>query len=286
MIADSLGWTLDRITDEVEPKLAQVTISSEFLAVDPGYVCGIVQDGVGYRKKEPVIRLYMEAYLGAPEPYDPIEIDGTPRLSVKIAGGVHGDVATAAIVVNSIPKVLAAAPGLHTMRDCRCRRSFAGNGHHPHENRRQMPAVRCGAAGERRRRARRDQVRRLRPRHPADVVGTRADGQDARSLSGVRRRGLLHPQGLRSEDRPDDRHHRRRHQRVFYWFKRDLIAYSILAAATLVDLAIYGRLKDLSVCYRCHTEFRGPEARNAPAFDLHTADVLEQEIRERKIGRR
>ena len=71
----------------------------------------------------------------------------------------------------------------------------------------------------------------------------------------------------------------------FYWFKRDLIAYSILAAATLVDLAIYGRLKDLTVCYRCHTEFRGPEARHAPAFDLHTADVLEQEY-ERKIGRR
>ena len=50
MIADALGWTLDRITDDVQPKLATVTISSEFLAVDPGYVCGIVQDGVGYRK--------------------------------------------------------------------------------------------------------------------------------------------------------------------------------------------------------------------------------------------
>ncbi len=117
MIADSLGWTLDRITDAVEPKLAQVTISSEYLAVDPGYVCGIVQEGVGYRKKEPVIRLYMEAYLGAPEPFDAIEIDGTPRLSVRVPGGIHGDTATAALVVNSIPKVLAAAPGLHTMLD-------------------------------------------------------------------------------------------------------------------------------------------------------------------------
>jgi 4-hydroxy-tetrahydrodipicolinate reductase len=117
MIADSLGWTLDRITDEVEPKLAQVTISSEFLAVDPGYVCGIVQEGVGYRKKEAVIRLRMEAYLGAPDPHDLIDIEGTPRLSVTIAGGVHGDLATAALVVNSIPKVLEATPGLHTMRD-------------------------------------------------------------------------------------------------------------------------------------------------------------------------
>jgi len=28
---------------------------------------------------------------------------------------------------------------------------------------------------------------------------------------------------------------------VFYWFGRDLIAYSILASAALIDLAVYGR---------------------------------------------
>ena len=117
MIADALGWDLDRITDDIQPKLASVTISSELLAVDPGYVCGIIQDGVGYRGKHPVIRLHMEAYFGAPETYDAVEIEGTPMLSMKISGGIHGDIATASIVVNSIPKVLHAAPGLHTMRD-------------------------------------------------------------------------------------------------------------------------------------------------------------------------
>jgi uncharacterized protein (DUF983 family) len=71
----------------------------------------------------------------------------------------------------------------------------------------------------------------------------------------------------------------------FYWFGRDLVAYSILGGAALVDLFVYGRLKDLTVCYRCHTEFRGSYPRKAPAFDLHTADVLEQEY-ERRIGRR
>ena len=72
---------------------------------------------------------------------------------------------------------------------------------------------------------------------------------------------------------------------TFYWFGRDLIAYSILASAALIDLAVYGRLKDVTVCYRCHTEFRGAYERGAPAFDLHTADVLELEY-ERRIGRR
>jgi hypothetical protein len=72
---------------------------------------------------------------------------------------------------------------------------------------------------------------------------------------------------------------------AFYWFGRDLIAYGILASAALVDLAVYGRLKDVTVCYRCHAEFRGRYPRTASSFDLHTADVLELEY-ERRIGRR
>lgn len=72
---------------------------------------------------------------------------------------------------------------------------------------------------------------------------------------------------------------------AFYWFGRDLIAYGILASAALIDLAVYGRLKEVTVCYRCHSEFRGAYSRTAPAFDLHTADVLELEY-ERRIGRR
>jgi len=72
---------------------------------------------------------------------------------------------------------------------------------------------------------------------------------------------------------------------VFYWFGEDLIAYSILGGAALIDLVVYGRLGDVTVCYRCHSEFRGKYPRTAPHFDLHTADVLEQEY-ERKIGRR
>jgi hypothetical protein len=72
---------------------------------------------------------------------------------------------------------------------------------------------------------------------------------------------------------------------IFYWFEQDLIAYSILGGAALIDLLVYGRLKDLTVCYRCHSEFRGSYTQTAGAFDLHTADELELEY-ERRIGRR
>jgi hypothetical protein len=127
MIADALGWRLDRITDEIQPKMATQTVSSEFLAVDPGYVCGIVQDGVGYRDGAPVITLHMEAYLGAPESFDAVEIVGSPALKMKLAGGVHGDIATASIVVNSLSKIVAVPPGLHTMRDMPLPGFFGGN---------------------------------------------------------------------------------------------------------------------------------------------------------------
>ena len=116
MIADAMGWKLDKITDEIQPKMATATVASEYLAVDAGYVCGLVQDGIGYRNGKPIITLHMEAYLGAPESFDAVRVEGSPALTMKIAGGVHGDVATASITVNSIPKVIAAPPGLHTMR--------------------------------------------------------------------------------------------------------------------------------------------------------------------------
>jgi hypothetical protein len=125
MIADGLGWKLDRITDEIQPRIAEAPVESEFLKVEAGKVCGIVQDGVGYVNGKPVITLHMEAYLGAPETYDSVQIEGSPNLHVKAIGGYHGDVATTSITVNTIPKALAASPGLHTMQTLALP-SFAG----------------------------------------------------------------------------------------------------------------------------------------------------------------
>ncbi len=126
MIADAMGWKVDRITDEIWPKMAEQAVESELLAVDAGYVCGIIQDGTGYVKDQPLIKLHMEAYLGAPESFDAVTVEGSPRITQKIAGGLHGDIATTSIVVNSIPKVLTAAPGLRTMRDMPLPSFFGG----------------------------------------------------------------------------------------------------------------------------------------------------------------
>jgi 4-hydroxy-tetrahydrodipicolinate reductase len=125
MIGDAMGWKLDEITDDVSAKVAEKAVTSEWLSVAAGQVCGIIQDGVGFVKGERRITLRLEAYLGAPASYDSVLIDGSPRIYSKIDGGVHGDIATASIAVNSIPAILSAAPGLRTMRDMRLP-SFAG----------------------------------------------------------------------------------------------------------------------------------------------------------------
>jgi 4-hydroxy-tetrahydrodipicolinate reductase len=126
MIADAMGWKLTRITDVVRPWIAEEEVHSELLAVDPGYVAGISQEGVGYIGDEPKIHLQLDAYLGAPESFDSVLIDGSPRIYSKVQGGIHGDVATASMTVNSIPRVIAAAPGLRSMRDMPLPSFFSG----------------------------------------------------------------------------------------------------------------------------------------------------------------
>jgi 4-hydroxy-tetrahydrodipicolinate reductase len=66
-----------------------------------------------------VEKIYMELqmYVGARDAQDTIELTGTPGLKLTIPGGTHGDLATAAVVVNSIPSILAAPAGLRTSRD-------------------------------------------------------------------------------------------------------------------------------------------------------------------------
>jgi 4-hydroxy-tetrahydrodipicolinate reductase len=126
MIADAMRWKLDRIVEDVAPKIADGPVSSDFLAVSRGQVSGIVQTGTGYVAGAAAIALRLEAYLGAPQSYDSVLIEGSPRLYSKIEGGVHGDIATAAIAVNSIPAVIAAEPGFRTMRDVRLPSFFPG----------------------------------------------------------------------------------------------------------------------------------------------------------------
>jgi 4-hydroxy-tetrahydrodipicolinate reductase len=102
MIADALGWTLDTLSEDIEP------------VIDGAAVRGLHQVAYGLRGGRPAITLDLTIAVGAPNPRDTIIMDSDPPINVTVAGGTHGDVATCAIAVNAIPKILEAPSGLTT----------------------------------------------------------------------------------------------------------------------------------------------------------------------------
>ncbi len=117
MIASGLGWELDDIAESIEPIVAKSPVKTNFVTVEPGQAAGVRQVGKGTRAEKDLIILEFEASVGAPQSYDAVYITGTPNMEVIIKGGTHGDIATAAMVVNSVHRVIQASPGLITMKD-------------------------------------------------------------------------------------------------------------------------------------------------------------------------
>ncbi len=118
MIAGALKWQLDKIkVDPVEPVIARKNVASEAIKVKRGQAAGLKQSAHGFVGGEERITLEFQAYIGAEEEYDAVTIDGVPPIRQKISPCVHGDLATIAVIVNSIPKVINAPPGLITMKD-------------------------------------------------------------------------------------------------------------------------------------------------------------------------
>ncbi len=117
MIASAMGWEIDEYSETIDPVIAEKKVSSDFITVEPGQAAGVEQIAIGKMKGKEVLRMEFRAYLGAPESYDAVYVTGTPDLEVVIKNGVQGDIATASMVVNAIPRVINAPAGLLTMKD-------------------------------------------------------------------------------------------------------------------------------------------------------------------------
>lgn len=117
LVARGLDLRVDRIEQTVEPVLAPEDHKTPFLTVKEGQVAGLRNHGYGYAGKLAVVHLDLAMYVGAPDPRDEIQLEGTPPVHLKFVGGIPGDEATAAILVNSVRGVVAAAPGLRSMLD-------------------------------------------------------------------------------------------------------------------------------------------------------------------------
>jgi 4-hydroxy-tetrahydrodipicolinate reductase len=117
MIAAALGWDLSRTTETLRPVIADRRITSGYTPIEPGMACGVEQIGRAWVGRKLVIRLEFRAAIGDPDPRDEVDITGLPNLRSVIPGGVNGDIATTAMVLNTLPRLLKSGPGLKTMLD-------------------------------------------------------------------------------------------------------------------------------------------------------------------------
>ena len=117
MVGEGLGVKFDSVSDEkIDPIVAEREVVTQYLKCAPGQVAGVHQTIEGKGKIN--VRLELRMYVGAEDvAADRVIVKGVPDIEMEIKGGVHGDRATAAMVVNSIPRVLNAKPGVLTMDD-------------------------------------------------------------------------------------------------------------------------------------------------------------------------
>jgi hypothetical protein len=117
LVGNGLGVEFDSVSDEViKPIVAEREITTQYLKVAPGEVAGVHQTIYGKGKIN--VSLELRMYVGAEDvAADRVIVRGVPDVELEIKNGVHGDRATAAMVVNSIPRVITARPGVLTMDD-------------------------------------------------------------------------------------------------------------------------------------------------------------------------
>ena len=114
-VVAALGWSGAKLDERVEPVVTTRAIRTKYVSLLPGQVAGVRQVARAELAGKEVARLELQMYIGAEQPRDEIEIAGVPPVKVTVAGGTPGDLATPAILVNMVPALLTAGPGLHTM---------------------------------------------------------------------------------------------------------------------------------------------------------------------------
>jgi 4-hydroxy-tetrahydrodipicolinate reductase len=111
IIALGLGLPIHEITETINPVIA----SRETDGIAPGRVLGLHQAALVQTGDEVKVALDLTMAVGADSPGDRIDIEGDPPVHLAVAGGFHGDRSTIGTVVNAVPFIVSAPPGLKTV---------------------------------------------------------------------------------------------------------------------------------------------------------------------------
>jgi len=98
--------------------IADHDIRTAHFEVRRGLTCGLHQQAEAIlvdRSKS--LKMDLKMYLDAADPHDAIRIDGDPSIHTHVPGGIAGDAATVAALINAIPRLLKSPAGLRLMTE-------------------------------------------------------------------------------------------------------------------------------------------------------------------------
>ena len=131
MIAEALGWKVDKFEQQMKPIVTSVDRKSPYGFAAAGDVAGVNMTGQGYVDGEVKIDMIhpqqIEPEMEGTHTGDYIVLKGTPEVNMAIKPEVDGGIGTIAMVVNMIPHVINARPGLKTILDLPVPRAIMGD---------------------------------------------------------------------------------------------------------------------------------------------------------------
>lgn len=131
MIADAIGWKVDKFEQQMKPILTTVDRKSPYGFAAAGNLAGINMTGQGHVDGEVKIDMIhpqqIEPEMEGTYTGDYIKLQGNPPVNMAITPEVDGGVGTIAMCVNMIPHVINAKAGLKTMIDLPVPRAIMGD---------------------------------------------------------------------------------------------------------------------------------------------------------------
>ncbi|GHC02667.1 hypothetical protein GCM10007047_19100 [Cerasicoccus arenae] len=117
LIAHALGWTVGPISDSIEAVVASEQIETDHFTIEVGQTAGLHQIVHASSPEGHEIHLDLKMYQGAKDPHDYLRLDSEPPIEATVHGGIAGDLATVAALVNALPRLMQADPGVRLMTE-------------------------------------------------------------------------------------------------------------------------------------------------------------------------
>ena len=118
ILAAAMGRELERVEVVSEPILAAQPLTlPDGAVIAPGRTAGADQRATGWFGGQPWLDISMTLHVNPPAagltPTDEVQLDGRHGLRVRVEPGCRALLSTAAMIVNGLPRAIAAQPGVY-----------------------------------------------------------------------------------------------------------------------------------------------------------------------------